>query len=519
MSLERPRTGPRPDSVADEQFQLHKQGVLKAVESLRAEMAASWERRQARRAKDPLWQALYADPEWVALDQQFREIASRYAGLRAKFRGRLEEELSEAERAESDSLRASEHVESFPLRERSLALQKRYRVTDPIGTLHDLRTSGVLNRWQSLQITLELIGRELDKGAGASIPEIAELVEEAQATFPGRMEEHLPCGILDGGGPMTTAAMAQCVKIKTLLGGLARKCRSGVLASDRIAAIDEVCDWIEGTLRPVHAHHWTAVRLAPVESDANQTSPPSPADEPADLDPATRLCWRLEAVRARAGDLRATVSRALAAARGVHVHGEEAGQKLVQALTKDRWAYLSAIDDAEAALDPILPLIDPGNPVFKNRITVDLRAALKSLRAWELVAERAIDPGWSAVGDAGEFPERALESTEAIAEQIGAGGWAAAVRPASGTPGGALEASWKDPISNADLARATGYADENYLANLIREALSASGAAVPVARSGQPVLWSHAQLRRAAPHLAAGKLWRALELSGLVNPE
>jgi len=284
---------------------------------------------------------------------------------------------------------------------------------------------------------------------------------------------------------------------------------------DQIPARPE--GWAAGPIPAATVDRLTALNDE-LEQLVEYVSLAPPKGEPPDLDPAARLCWRLETVRAKAAALRVTAAETVARVQTLLDQSKEVGPTQILPLTRARWAYRCAIDDAEDALDPLLPLVDPDNPVFRNRIEVDLRSDLAVLRGWDLTARRAIDPTWQNDGDAEAFPQRALDSVARVAGQIGAGGWAAAEVRAAIPPAHPMNALWRNPISNADLARAAGFTDQNHMARLIRGALTKSGAAVPPARRGQSVSWSHAQLRRAAEFLKPGKLLQTLKEAGLVKP-
>jgi hypothetical protein len=135
-----------------------------------------------------------------------------------------------------------------------------------------------------MQDALEEIAKELMR-PWESNEKLQILVKKASAIFPTRMEDHLPVGVLDGGGPMTQTAYAECTRIKTLLGALARRLRvpCGMDDTNQQAHVaNTLCDWIEGTLRPVYGESWGGVNAGTVfESIAESTvSHPKGVKEP-----------------------------------------------------------------------------------------------------------------------------------------------------------------------------------------------------------------------------------------------
>lgn len=91
-----------------------------------------------RRSRDPAWRSLWADPEWIRQIGKLCEIDDRYNAARAKWQGRLVEDLSASDRAESRRLASQQQHERMPIVSALINLQRRYGAEDRIETIQDL---------------------------------------------------------------------------------------------------------------------------------------------------------------------------------------------------------------------------------------------------------------------------------------------------------------------------------------------------------------------------------------------
>jgi hypothetical protein len=115
--------------------------IIQAVEDLGAAQKRQAEKLVLRRSTDPTWQALHADPDWKRLHAELSEVKRRFAETRRKWKGRLLEELTPAERAMEYALTNQEARESRPIMLALVKVQDRYGPADPIKTPADLLES------------------------------------------------------------------------------------------------------------------------------------------------------------------------------------------------------------------------------------------------------------------------------------------------------------------------------------------------------------------------------------------
>ncbi|MCC6907049.1 MAG: hypothetical protein IT430_03830 [Phycisphaerales bacterium] len=122
--------------------------------------------------------------------------------------------------------------------------------------------------WQRIQVLLELICLECATDHELPLDRIGQLGTDGLTVVARDVDQRIPCGLLDGGGPQTTACMDNCNQLKTLFGSLSRASRVGLTPEARsrlTSQAAELADWIEGTLRPYYPEQWVetpALRLA-----------------------------------------------------------------------------------------------------------------------------------------------------------------------------------------------------------------------------------------------------------------
>lgn len=97
-----------------------------AVASFKADDEARAKSRHTRLKKLPGYQALLQDPEWDALEKQYREIIARFKDKLAWVGQRSRDELTAEEQARADKLHMEREKALMPWRQRASELQHDY---------------------------------------------------------------------------------------------------------------------------------------------------------------------------------------------------------------------------------------------------------------------------------------------------------------------------------------------------------------------------------------------------------
>ncbi|MBN8597216.1 MAG: hypothetical protein J0L78_06040 [Planctomycetes bacterium] len=125
-----------------------------------------------------------------------------------------------------------------------------------------LITANYTVMWQKMYASLIAISQMLNFRDQDSLAYTLAIRDHARRIFSGSITDHLPAGVLDGGGPMTAKAAENAQAVLTFLASLTRiesKTFTESAAADLAKRSADLADWIEGVLRPVFGDAWLEI--------------------------------------------------------------------------------------------------------------------------------------------------------------------------------------------------------------------------------------------------------------------
>lgn len=125
-----------------------------------------------------------------------------------------------------------------------------------------LFTADLPAQWQRMHISLTAIGYMLGFRDEGSTAFTIAIRDHARKIFVGNIRDHIPAGVMDGGGPMSASAIEKAQAVGTLLASISRIERRGFSDSEAkvlAATAEELADWIEGVMQPCYGVAWTDI--------------------------------------------------------------------------------------------------------------------------------------------------------------------------------------------------------------------------------------------------------------------